>query len=227
MNNLGCRFPNMNTLRNRLIEARQESQLSQQQLAEKAGMSQAAYQKLESGKSQRSRMLTSIAKALGVSANWLETGKGRKHEGNTYEEENVANQIRRVRFVPEISWVVAGHWADIAYVAEDLQEAPHWPCPVNCSDSTFALRVQGESMSPTFPPGCLIFVDPEVMPISGKKVVAVLTDADPHKTTFKQYIEDGGEKMLKAINPDWPERYVPINGNCRIIGTVIFAGNEV
>jgi len=227
MRNLGCRFSYMNTLRDRLIEARQESRLSQQQLAEKAGMSQAAYQKLESGKSQRSKMLTSIAKALGVSPSWLESGKGKKHIGNTYEDENVARYVRRVRFVPEISWVAAGNWSDIGYVSEDLEDAPHWPCPVTCSEETFALRVQGESMSPSFPPGCLIFVDPEVMPISGKKVVAVLTDTDPHKTTFKQFIEDGGEKMLKAMNPDWPERYVPINGNCRIVGTVIFAGNEV
>lgn len=217
----------MNKLRERLIEARQEARLSQQQVADKAKMSQAAYQKLESGKSQRSKMLTSIAKVLGVSPEWLETGRGRKHSVNTYEEENVTRHARKVRFVPEISWVVAGSWADIAYVSEDLEEVPHWPCPVACSDITFALRVQGDSMSPAFPPGCLIFVDPEVMPISGKKVVAVLTDSEPHKTTFKQYVEDGGEKLLKAMNPEWPERYVPINGNCRIVGTVIFAGNEV
>lgn len=80
-------------------------------------------------------------------------------------------------------------------------------------------------MAPTFPPGSIIFVDPEVPPISGKKVVAKLVDES--KATFKQYIEDGDSKLLKAMNPNWPEPYVPINGNCVIIGTVVFAGTEV
>ncbi len=79
-------------------------------------------------------------------------------------------------------------------------------------------------MAPYFPQGHIIFVDPEVVAISGKKVVAMLSDSN--EATFKQYIEDGGQKMLKAMNPNWPEPYIAINGNCRIVGTVIFAGAE-
>ncbi|GAB2798930.1 LexA family transcriptional repressor [Halomonas shantousis] len=129
------------------------------------------------------------------------------------------------RHVPEISWVAAGCWTDVDECNVNLTDAPYWPCPVSCSENTFALRVEGDSMAPTFMPGTLIFVDPEVMPISGKKVVAIMTDTN--QATFKQYIEDGGQKMLKALNPNWPQQYVPINGNCRIVGTVIFAGMEM
>ena len=67
MNNLGCRLPIMHTLRDRLIEARQESQLSQQQLAEKAGISQGYLSEIESGKKSGSlSVLTRIAAALDV-----------------------------------------------------------------------------------------------------------------------------------------------------------------
>ena len=35
---------------------------------------------------------------------------------------------------------------------------------------------------------------------------------------------DGTQRYLKALNPNWPEPYIKINGNCSIIGTVIFSG---
>ncbi|VDG84201.1 phage repressor [Shigella dysenteriae] len=47
---------------------------------------------------------------------------------------------------------------------------------------------------------------------------------DSGETTFKRLIEDGTQRYLKALNPNWPEPYIKINGNCSIIGTVIFSG---
>jgi len=237
MYNLGCSFPDMNTLRNRLIAKRREHGLTQQEVARMSGISQAAYQKLESGQAKSSRKLSAIARTLGVTAEWLEYGvdpgliadvrdRGNVYELNPSGKANVSPVTSRIRAVPEISWVQAGAWTDMESLEGlDLTEVKHWPCPVECSEHTFALRVEGDSMAPTFPQGSIIFVDPEVPAISGKKVVAKLVDQD--KATFKQYIEDGDQKMLKAMNPNWPEKYVPINGNCEIVGTVIFAGTEV
>lgn len=73
----------MKTLRGRLIRARKEKQMTQQQVADAARMSQAAYQKLESGKAQRSKMLTSIAKVLDVDPYWLENGTGQMRQTST------------------------------------------------------------------------------------------------------------------------------------------------
>ena len=75
---------------------------------------------------------------------------------------------------PLISWVQAGEWPEIASDfalgdAEDLL-----PCPVRCSADTFVLRVRGESMEPKFHDGELIFVDPQVAPVSGRYVVVRL-----------------------------------------------------
>lgn len=214
----------MDSLRERLIHARHAAQLTQAQVAQQAGMSQAAYQKLESGKAERSRFLPEIAKALGVSAMWLSDGVERRyHQGGTIVqlEQNVVPTEPRMRgMAPEISWVAAGAWADACHVETD-PDAINWhPRPAGASESTFVLRVSGLSMWPEYGEGVLIFVDPEREPKSGDDVVAVLTDTG--ETTFKRLsIEPGGERALRAINPDWRDPILPINGNCQIVGVVI------
>lgn len=214
----------MDTLRERLIHARHKAELTQAQVAERAGMSQAAYQKLESGRAKRSRFLPDIAKVLGVSAMWLSDGVERRYSpGGTIvtTEQNVVPADPRLRgLAPEISWVAAGAWADACHVECD-PEAINWhPRPAGASDETFVLRVSGLSMWPEYAEGVLIFVDPQREPVSGDDVVAVLTDTG--ETTFKRLsIEPGGERTLRAINPDWRNPILPINGNCQIVGVVV------
>jgi SOS-response transcriptional repressor LexA len=65
----------------------------------------------------------------------------------------------------------------------------------------------------------MILVDPEVAATSGKLVIAKLTDAN--EATFKRYVEDGGHKYLKPLNPDY--KMQEIHDDCRIIGVVVEA----
>ena len=51
------------------------------------------------------------------------------------------------------------------------------PFPARCSAGTFVLRVRGESMEPKFHDDGLIFVDPQVAPVSGRYVVVRLEDS--------------------------------------------------
>jgi transcriptional regulator with XRE-family HTH domain len=64
------------TLAERLKWARKRSGLTQQQVAEAAGMTQPAYSDLESARSKSSALTASLANALRVSALWLERGVG-------------------------------------------------------------------------------------------------------------------------------------------------------
>lgn len=121
---------------------------------------------------------------------------------------------------PLISWVAAGTWSDITELP--LEDATLYPCPVACSARTFVLRVQGISMDPAFRDGELIFIDPAAEARHGSYVVARLEDEN--EATFKQLIIEGGQKYLKPANPNWPEQITPINGNCTIVGSVVFAG---
>lgn len=68
----------MNSIASRVKAARLEKGWSQGQLAEEVGLSQSTIGNIEAGVRKRPRELVSIAKALEVSAEWLESGKGAK-----------------------------------------------------------------------------------------------------------------------------------------------------
>ena len=69
----------------------------------------------------------------------------------------------------------------------------------------------------TFPEGMIIFVDPEQRGgiVSGDKVIAKLKGENA--VTFKVFIEDGGKKFLKPLNPTYPL----ITEEFQILGKVI------
>lgn len=64
----------------RIKESRCAIGWSQVRLADEAGVTQSSIGNIESGFRQRPRELVSIAKALRVSPEWLETGKGPRTE---------------------------------------------------------------------------------------------------------------------------------------------------
>lgn len=126
--------------------------------------------------------------------------------------------------VPLLTSVQAGEWCEIAGTFQ-RDDARVWlPCPVKHGPRTFCLTVEGESMKnpgarPSYEPGDVIFVDPDVAAKPGDRVVARLESQVA--ATFKQYLEEDGRKLLKALNPDWQPRYIPINGDATICGVVI------
>ncbi|MCX8018503.1 MAG: hypothetical protein N2690_11480 [Rhodocyclaceae bacterium] len=132
--------------------------------------------------------------------------------------------------VPLISWVQAGHWAEVVdhFAPGDAQE---WlPCPVKHSPKTFVLRVRGESMynphgRPSFQDGDLIFVDPERPAVHGSLVVVRLDESK--EATFKKLIVEGENRYLKALNPAWPEPIVRLDQDATICGVVIFKGEQL
>lgn len=126
---------------------------------------------------------------------------------------------------PLISWVQAGEWTEIAgdFALDDAEDV--LPCPIHCSADTFVLRVRGESMEPKFHSGDLIFVDPQVAPVSGRYVVVRLKDSQ--EATLKQLVVEEGRQYLKALNPDWPRRIIQVKSKATICGVVVFKGQLV
>ncbi|NYT45124.1 helix-turn-helix domain-containing protein [Alcaligenaceae bacterium] len=126
--------------------------------------------------------------------------------------------------VPLLSSVQAGEWCEVA-AAFEREDAQEWlPCPVRHGPRTFCLVVEGESMKnpgikPSYEPGDIIFIDPDKVANPGDRVVARLENQPA--ATFKQYWEEDGKRMLKALNPDWNPRYSPINDDATICGVVI------
>jgi len=206
----------MNLLSKNIKSRMKDLGLTQNELAELAEISQVTVHKLVSGKINKTARIIELAKALKCDPDWLLNGTEPR-----YSEANTITPLNKLTgLYPVLDWVQAGNFSAINEVHR--ADADHYPCPVKCSDRTFLLKVRGQSMAGTFNEGELIFVDPEVEALNGKYVVARLDDEN--EATLKQLIIEGGHKFLKATNPDWPNKILPINGNCTIVGVVIFAG---
>jgi SOS-response transcriptional repressor LexA len=199
----------------RVKKRRIKLNLTQAKLAELSCTTQQGIQRLESGKTLIPQNLKELAEALQTTPEFLQFGVG--------DMDNATVMANASNYLPLVSFVQAGAWADINEI--DITTAQLYPCPIKCSVNSFIVRVEGESMSPKFEPGTLLYVDPEAGYDNLSYVVARLDNEN--QATFKQLIIDGNKKYLKAVNPDWPNKFIEINGNCTIVGKVIFTGKEL
>lgn len=165
---------------------------------------------------------------LKVRREWLEYGvlpKGQIGSSNILHledrgESNVSGVTRRFGKVPLISWVQAGAWCESNF---ELHDGETWlSCPVPISDSGYALKVLGDSMTNpgpgrSYPTGCIIFVDPEAETKTGDRVIARVPRTN--EATFKVLVEDAGRQFLKPINPQYP--IIDITEETHICGKVV------
>lgn len=116
-------------------------------------------------------------------------------------------------------------WKDAGCYMEESKRAllPHVNTSVICSDDSYWLVAKGESMNApqglSIPAGTMILVDPHAPAIDGKLVMAQLEEGQT--PTFKQLIIDGGQKLLRSLNPLYPP--IPLNPESKIIGVVVDA----
>jgi SOS-response transcriptional repressor LexA len=220
----------METLGKRVREARISAAMTQAELAKKIGVTKSSISQWETGttKAMDGSKLIALSKATNVSPEWLSEGRLPRnrirpgaenapvtHLGNASSIDNLAAKV------PLISWVSAGKLCEAIdnYAPGDAEE---WlPCPIKCGHNTFALRVEGDSMTSmiagakTYPSGCIIYVDPGVQVRNGSRVVASI---DGH-VTFKIYREDAGERWLMPINTQYEK--MQLSAGVTICGVVI------
>ena len=235
----------MNTLPDRLRFAREQLNLSQQQVADAVGMKQPSYYQLEAGKSKRSRFINDIAKVLETNVDWLMYGEGENTPKPSRDDlmkkikeiENRGTDVSHpvpagtesMRMssesstVPSLSWVAAGSWSNVEAVTfEDaIGEAPK---PANLSKFGFALRVQGQSMLPEFKPTEIIYVEPQTGFLALKDSDLVIVQCnDDKEATFKQLVlgETSDDMYLRPLNPNWPEQRMVPMGECNLVGKVV------
>lgn len=165
---------------------------------------------------------------LKVRQEWLQygvlpkkpTGDNNVHQLGAGSDSNVREMTRRFEKVPLISWVQAGAWCESNFENHDGET---WlSCPVAISESGYALRVMGDSMTNpgpgrSYPTGCIIFVDPEAESKTGDRVIARVPRTN--EATFKVLVKDAGRQFLKPINPQYP--IIDITEETHICGKVV------
>lgn len=125
--------------------------------------------------------------------------------------------------VPIISWVQAGEAMEAIDLKEPGFSDEYAPCAVSHSDSTYALRVHGHSMTSTigrsYPEGRIIICDPELRggASSGQRVIARILDTG--NVTFKELVIEDGLAWLRSLN-EHPQ-YTPTTDEFEILAVVI------
>jgi SOS-response transcriptional repressor LexA len=178
-------------------------------LARKSGVTQATIWRILNtvGYEPKDSNVSKLAKHFGVSNDEL---------WGRVVYDNVTNEAIKGR-VPLINEVQVFEWNTKKLAPTAISE---WlECPRKHGSQTFAMRVRGDSMASPFgrsyQDGCIVFVDPDVEPTNGCRVIAKLDGTNI--ITFRVYVQDAGQTWLKPINPQHPS----IMDQFTVIGTVI------
>lgn len=196
----------MTTFGERLKAALKQASMTQQQLADRLGVTQQSIQYACSPKGKGSKHALAISKILGVKAEWLSYGVGEIQTSSTDQTERQSiDDFERSAFnsvsIPLIEWDLIGN-------PTALRIAPLIPCPAEHGPNTFATRVKDNTMTAqygrSYPEGSIIYIDPDrandAQP--GDRVYALIEGNIP---TFKQYGKaDDGQRFLQSINLQYP-----------------------
>lgn len=151
-----------------------------------------------------------IENALGLHSGYLDMPYG-------IGEFNNATMLSHTgRKLPVIGSIAAGSWCE-SYESFDPRDAEEWidaPGPVG--PRAFILRVEGISMEPKFSEGDKIVIDPSLEAFPGHYVAA--KRSSDQAATLKQLKQEGSERYLFAVNPDWPDRIIRMNEEWTICG---------
>lgn len=104
--------------------------------------------------------------------------------------------------VPLVSSTTAGNWAEIVENFEP-GDAEDWVVTTaKVGPRAYALRIQGDSMTPLIADGAIVIVDPDTQ-AKHRSIVIVRQNHDT-EATCKRLIYDGTRPYLQPENPRYP-----------------------
>lgn len=191
-----------NTIGERLREARENKEMDQVTLADKAGVVARTLQRWEKGEQVPDGVsITRLAKATGVQASWLLTGDGDMYAvpsrpENMYVLPGSSRRRNRLVDLPLISAVPAGKVATLFHpdYAEDYVTVDDIKDP-----QAFALKVKGNSMATRIEDGDVVVVSPQQEARSGDVCVVRVNGED----TLKKVKFEGNYIHLIPFNPEF------------------------
>lgn len=227
------------TLAERLKEARTLRGLTQKALGDLVGVSQAAIQKIETGKANQTTKLVELANALMVKPEWLSSGVGPMR--SDAKESNIG---------PESEWGTVDAWDKNTPLPDDEVEVPflkdiEFACGdgrVHSEDHNgFKLRfskatlrrvgansdgsgvlcfpASGDSMEPVIPDGATVAVDTGNKRIIDGELYAI--NQGDLKRIKQLYRKPGGKLLIRSINRDYDDEEAD-EADVEIIGFVFW-----
>ena len=191
---------------------------TQTALAERSGVAQSTIGRILRGKvNPQSENLERLAKSFGMSYSTLAAFAEGDELGSA---ENLQPAGKTPRVVPLLSLAQAAKSAESAY-PNYARDATDWiECPKKRHGSrTVALKVSGESMEPDYQNGDIIYVDPDVAAVHGKDVVVRLVERN--EAALRRLVVESDLRYLKTLNPNWPDKFIHIPADARIVGVVV------
>ena len=174
------------TLAERLREARKAADMTQKTLGDAVGVSQAAIQKIETGRAAQTTKLLDIAKALRVRPEWLSSGTGamRADGGDDKKPSHINHDVFRVDIldlaVSAGPGIVNQEFVEILHSVEYAPAEARHMFDGRKAENIRIINVRGDSMSGTIEPGDLLFVDISVKSFDGDGIYAFLYDDTAH-----------------------------------------------
>lgn len=174
------------TLAERLREARKAASMTQKTLGDAVGVSQAAIQKIETGRAAQTTKLLDIAKALRVRPEWLSSGTGamRADAEDDKKPSHINHDVFRVDIldlaVSAGPGIVNQEFVEILHSVEYAPAEARHMFDGRKAENIRIINVRGDSMSGTIEPGDLLFVDISVKSFDGDGIYAFLYDDTAH-----------------------------------------------
>lgn len=160
--------------------------MTQKALGEAVGVSQAAIQKIETGRAAQTTKLLDIANALRVRPEWLSSGTGAM-SADRESDKNPSRTNQDVFRVDILNLAVsAGPGIVNQEFVEILHSVEYAPAEARHmfdgrkAENIRIINVRGDSMSGTIEPGDLLFVDISVKSFDGDGIYAFLYDDTAH-----------------------------------------------
>lgn len=225
------------TLAERLKNARHAQGLTQKALGELVGVSQAAIQKIETGKAEQTTKLVDIARALKVRPEWLGSGLG-------------AMKVSDDALLPESEWGTVDAWdkstplptdevevpflKDIEFACGNgrVQDEDHNGFKLRFSKATLrrvgansdgsgvlCFPASGDSMEPVIPSGATVAVDTCNKKIIDGELYAI--NQGELKRIKQLYRKPGGKLLIRSINRDYEDEEA-FESDVEIIGFVFW-----
>jgi phage repressor protein C with HTH and peptisase S24 domain len=222
----------------RIREARQAAGLTQKALAQKVGMAQGSLSALETGDSQGTTMIATMAAALGVSPLWLETGRGPMKgseerdpllglkPGTFMRVEAVDEGDPRMALIPRVRLRLRAGISGFEVEPEPSEDAS-WMIPTAWihakgfkRENLISIGIHGDSMDDKLCDGDSVIINTADKDPADGVIFAINYEGEP---VVKRMMRDAGHWWLTSDNPDQRKypRKICEGERCLIIGRVV------